>query len=42
MSFEVGLVIAFAIVGLGGAGMAAGLIWMKKREASKQDKLHHA
>ena len=42
MSIETGLVIAFAIVGLGGAGMAAVLIWLKKREADKQDKLHCA
>lgn len=44
MSLELGLIGAFAIIGLGGAALAAGLIWLRKKDADQRhDKgLHHA
>ena len=34
MSFTLGLIISFAIIGLGGAGLAAVVIWLRNRSSA--------
>lgn len=45
MSLETGLILAFTIISLGGAGLAGFLIWLRKRESNENqghDSLKHA
>ncbi len=45
MSLETGLILAFTIISLGGAGLAGFLIWLRKRDPNEnqgQDSLKHA
>lgn len=35
MSLELGLIAAFAIVGFGGAALAAGMIWLRARHSDR-------
>jgi hypothetical protein len=44
MSLELGLIAAFAIVGCGGAALAGGLLWLRKKDADRRHEqdLHHA
>lgn len=46
MSFELGLILSFGIAGIGGAGLAAFAIWLRKRDCDsnrrERDSLKHA
>lgn len=43
MSLALGLIVAFAIVGFGGAALAGCLLWLRKKEADRrQARRHHA
>jgi len=45
MSLELGLILAFTIVALGGAGLAGFVIWLRKRDSDEgrgHNSLKHA
>lgn len=39
MSLELGLILSFAIIALGGAGLAGVMLWLRKRDS---DTCHHS
>lgn len=46
MSLDLGLILAFAIIGFGGAGLAGFLLWLRKKDADRRQAddagAHHA